>query len=264
MWTKEQIFEQLAAFETALGKPVIVHTSLKAVGYIQGGADTLLSALIEYFTQKGGCLCVPTHTWDSLIYDRRNPHTCLGKLPEAACRSDLGYRTLHPTHSISIFGERKKAVEYSSFDEVSDTPAHPDGCLGSLYKNGGYVLLIGVGHNKNTFIHCIEEMLNVPGRLTTEKTERSIILEDGRSIKRYLYWYDNSKIDDVSVNFNKFEEPFRYHGCITDGIIGNAKVQLCDMNKMKETVELIYNNNSFGELLDNNIPIDKKLYINDF
>ena len=43
---REDILKQLEAFRTAQGKPVLVHTSLRAIGEIEGGADTLLSALI--------------------------------------------------------------------------------------------------------------------------------------------------------------------------------------------------------------------------
>ena len=63
MFTKEQILTQLNNLNVPNGKPVIVHTSLRAVGEIQGGAQTLLDALIERFTAYGGLLIIPTHTW---------------------------------------------------------------------------------------------------------------------------------------------------------------------------------------------------------
>ncbi len=32
-------------------------------------------------------------------------------------------------------------------------------------ERGGKILLLGVGHERNTFIHCVEEHLDVPDRL---------------------------------------------------------------------------------------------------
>ena len=67
MITHKEIIDGLKNFEFQKGKPVIVHTSLKAIGKIEGGAETLLSALIEVFTENDGLLCVPTHTWKSMV-----------------------------------------------------------------------------------------------------------------------------------------------------------------------------------------------------
>ena len=104
------------------------------------------------------------------------------------------------------------------------------------------------------------EMLNVPERITENKVKRKIIHRDGREDIRELYWFDDSKVSDVSVNFPKFEEPFRYYDCIIDGRVGNAHAQLCSAVRMKNVVELIYKNNSFKELLNDSAPIEKKLY----
>lgn len=259
--TKNQILNQLEAFEHVKGRIVTVHTSLKAVGEIEGGGETLLDALIEFFTDKGGLLCVPTHTWDRDVYDRRESYSCIGVMPRLAAAHPEGIRTLHPTHSMAIFGEKERAERFAAADAiVVDTPASPKCCYGRLYSEDGYVLLLGVGHNKNTYLHCVEETLGTPNRYTEHKLPKTIIHKDGTEEVRYLHWF-NGIIPDVSVYFTKFEEPFRYYGCIEDGVIGNAKVQLCNARKMFSVVERIYKNNNFKELLDNDLPIDKKLYM---
>lgn len=259
MWTKEEIQKQLEAFRHIRGKIVTVHTSLRAVGKIEGGGETLLDVLIDFFARDGGLLLVPTHTWDTDIYDRRCAHSCIGTLPRLAAAHPGALRTLHPTHSMSVFGDREKAENFIREEAFADTPANPKGCYGKLFRLDGYVLLIGVGQEKNTFLHCVEEMLSVPARLTDYKVEKRIIHKDGTEEKRYLYWFDD-KIPDVSVYFPKFEAPFRHHGCIFDGKIGNAKVQLCSARKMYAVIEEIYKNNRFGELLSDDAPIDEKLF----
>ena len=259
MLSKNDIKEQLQMLNLEKGKIVTVHTSLKAVGEIDGGGETLLSALIECFTSDGGLLCVPTHTWNSDVYDLRKAQSCIGVLPRLAAAHPDAIRTLHPTHSMAVFGERERAEAFVKNEQFADSPANPKGCYGKIYENDGYVLLIGVGQEKNTYLHCVEEMLDVSDRLTDYKVEKTIIHKDGTEEKRQLYWFDE-KIRDVSVYFPKFEKPFRLFGCIADARLGNAAVQVCTAQKMKEVIELIYKNNNFGELLDNNLPIDEKLY----
>lgn len=259
MITKNEILKQLECFSYVRGKVVTVHTSLKAVGSIEGGGDTLLDALIEYFTSDGGLLCIPTHTWDSDIYDMRKSESCIGVLPRLGAARTDALRTMNPTHSMAIFGDSDKAQQFAEYESITDTPTNPKGCYGKLYDMDGYVLLIGVGQDKNTYIHCVEEMLKTPHRLTTHKVEKIIIRKDGTEEKRYMHWFDN-RLGDVSRKFVKFEAPFRYFGCITDGTVGDAPVSMCSARKMKEIIELIYTNNSGGELLADDYLIDENLY----
>ena len=258
LFTKAYIKKQLDEFNIAKGKPVTIHSSLKAIGETEGGGEGLLSVLIDYFAKDGGIFSVPTHTWTSDVYDRRKAESCTGVLSKLAAAHSDAIRTLHPTHSLAVFGN--DAADFASKDNNTDTPVNPGGCYGELLKRDGYILLVGVGHEKNTFIHCVEEMLNVPKRLTDYKVEKTIIHKDGREEKRHIKWFYEEEIPDVSVYFKKFEPAFRYHSCITDGFIGNAKAQLISTVKIKEIIELIYKNSEGRELLSDNTPLPENLY----
>lgn len=260
MFTKNDILKDLRSFDIPENSIVTVHTSLKAIGEIEGGGATLLEALIDTFAQGDGILAIPTHTWDSDIYDRRKAESCIGTLPRLAAAHPKATRTLHPTHSMAVFGSNERVKEFVKDEVLADTPANPNGCYGKLLAENGYIILLGVGQDKNTFIHCVEEMMNVPERLTKDKVKRTIIHKDGSSEVRELFWFDDSLISDVSVNFPKFESAFRYHDCIRDGKVGNAKVQICNSRKIKDTLEIVYNRNNFKELLNNAKPLDKALY----
>lgn len=260
MFSTDEIIKQLDKFCVADGKPVIVHSSLKAIGDVKGGGEALLSLLIEYFTQNDGLLCIPTHTWVSMVLDLRKSDTCLGVLSSLAAGHSDGTRSLHPTHSMAVFGRKERVAQFIEKEPFVDTPTSPDGCYGNIIREGGYVLLIGVDHTKNTLIHCIEEMLKVPGRLTKEKVESKIIFPNGEDEKRNLFWFDESEIPDVSLNFGKFEPAFREHNCIEYGAVGNASAQFCNAKKMKEVLALIYNNSNGQELLADNSPLNRNLY----
>ena len=260
MLTLKELRRDLEAFSGIKGKTVTVHSSLKSIGDIEGGGEALLTELIDFFTKDGGILSIPTHTWESEVYDRRKAESCIGVLPRLAAAHPDAVRTLHPTHSMAVFGERKSVEKFVLGEAVADTPANPKGCYGKLLADDGYVLLIGVGQDKNTFIHCVEEILGIPHRLTDYKVEKTIIHKDGREEKRYIYWFDDI-IPDVSVYFPKFEKPFRHYGCIEDAFLGNARVQICSARKMYLAIKEIYEKNNFGELLADDLPIDEGLYM---
>ncbi len=257
MLTKADVLKGLEPYKFAVGKPVIVHSSIKAIGRVES-AEWLLDILIEFFTKNGGLLCVPTHTWASDVYDMREHYSNLGLLPCTAAAHPDAVRTDHPTHSMAVFGERAK--EFANGDGDTDTPASPNGCLGKLYDMGGYVLLLGVNNNKNTFIHFVEEKLKVKNRLTDYKVERTVILQDGTVVKKHLYWFDDSVCDDVSANFFKFEPAFYHHGIVTDSQIGGAKTQLLAARDIFSVIEDIYNKSGGKELLADSKPLFEELY----
>ena len=63
MYKKQDIKMQLADMGAPKDGVVLIHSSLRAVGETEGRGEGLLEALIEYFTEDGGLLCIPTHTW---------------------------------------------------------------------------------------------------------------------------------------------------------------------------------------------------------
>lgn len=267
IYSKETIKKQLEAMLAPQNSVVTVHSALRKVGSVEGRGEGLLDAFIEYFTKDGGLFVVPTHTWDNLgspgkpTLDMNIPHTCIGKLTEIAAAHPDAHRSMHPTHSVAVFGDSAKAEMFIKGDETVDLMISPDGCYGNIYRQGGYVLLVGVGHESNTYIHCIEAMLNVPDRVEKEHNcKTSVLTTDGRRIERRIRGLVEDKIGDVSVKYPKFEPAFRYHGCITDGFIGDAKAQLCDAVKMKEVLELIYTRSKGVEILADDEPLDEKYY----
>ena len=262
-YTKIQLYKQLEQINAPKKSVVMVHSSLRAVGDTEGRGEGLLEVLIDYFTSEGGLLCIRTDTWafnDEFALAMMSDKTCVGVLTQIAARHPSAHRSQHPTHSTAVFGNPEKAEEYIAFDSVSQTSTNPSGCYGRLYTENGYVMLIGVGHNKNTYIHSVEEMLNVPNRLSKEPLNLKIRKKDGTVVMRQLHCHRAEGIGDVSAHYPKYEPAFRYNGCIVDGKLGNADIQLCSAVKMKNTVELIRKRSGGAELLSDDVPLDEKLY----
>ena len=264
MYTKEKIIEQLVQMGVPKDRPVLVHSSLRSVGKTENGADGLIDALAEHICAEGGLLCIPTHTWanlgknDIITLDLTKAQTCIGTLPNVASGRSDALRSLHPTHSMAVFGEC--AEDFVAGEEKATTPTPPNTCYGKIYDADGYILLVGVGHNRNTYLHCVEEMLDVPNRLDPEPRAVTIKHRSGEIEHRFSRGHKADGIEDVSAQFPNYEPAFRYHGCIIDGFIGDAPTQLCNARKMKMVMELIYRRSGGRELLASLTPIPLEYY----
>ena len=132
-YTKEQLLQQLREMGIRPADNLLVHSSMKSLGAVQGGADTVLDALQEAVPE--GLLILPTHTWKQMSadYNYFNPETepvCVGILPELFRKRPGVVRSLHPTHSIAVCGPG--AEDYIKGEEDCATPCPPEGCWGRL------------------------------------------------------------------------------------------------------------------------------------
>lgn len=243
VYKKDEIFAQLRAMGVPQNSIVLMHSSMRLVGAVEGGISGLLDAMIEYCTADGGLFCVPTHTWDRLkaeiVLDLSDPKTCLGAFSDLAAADARGFRTENPTHSMVVFGDRTRAERFAAGESDVCSGTAPDSCYGKLCEQGGFVLLVGVAHNKNTYLHCVEEMLGMPDRLSETMYDMQIRRATGELVPCRIHRHCTSLTRDISQRFPKYETAFRYHGAIADGFVGNAPAQLCDARIMKETVALI-------------------------
>ena len=160
MYTKEELKQQLRNVGLTGKETILIHSSMKAIGEVEGGADIVLDAWMEYFSE--GLLLLPTHTWANVnaqhpVYDYRNTPSCVGLLTNLFRQREGVVRSLHPTHSLAGYG--KNAAEYLAGEEERNTPCTPGGAYDRLKDCGGKILLVGVGHERNTYIHSVEEVM---------------------------------------------------------------------------------------------------------
>ena len=163
----EDIINELNNMGLKGSETIMVHSSFSSVKNIEGGAKIFLKAFKDYF--KDGLLLFPTHTWgiikdDLDILDIKLPNSNVGYLTNVVIEDKDFIRSIHPTHSVCAYG--KNAKEYIKDDINSTTPVSPNGSFGKL-KYGDYILFIGCPLSKNTFIHSIEEEMNVDDRFTS-------------------------------------------------------------------------------------------------
>lgn len=241
MVTKQDVFSMLERVGVLPGDKVTVHTSLKAIGEIEGGAEGLLDALREYLCE--GLLIVPTHTWLGLVerpyYDRAETAPCIGVLPTVAAFHPDAVRSLHPSHSVAVFG--KDAAAYVAQEKTFTSGTPTDGCLSRLYEEHGKVLLLGVGFESNTYLHAVEERLKIPDRMSRETIPVGMKDEDGNVQKiPFCGYHVEGMTYSISVHYPVLEKPFFHMGALTYGTLGNAKVICCDAYKMTEAYAYLY------------------------
>lgn len=262
-YNKQQLKDQLESMGLKGDETILIHSSMKAIGAVDGGADTVLDAWMEYF--KDGLLLLPTHTWKTVNADNPvyNPYTtpsCVGLLTNMFMKRDGVIRSLHPTHSMSGYG--KNAAEYLAGEEYNNTPCTPGGCYDRLKEVGGKVLLVGVGHERNTYIHSVEEVLNVPNRLLDMPMELVIELQEESNNsgklppynrddgwkkhtdnklyrKVYVRKHYNAKQPHISEDFVKLNQIFLDSGVVRKVKFGDADSLLCDAKGMFNIVRQV-------------------------
>ena len=107
-----------------------------------------------------------------------------------------------------------------------------------LQKNGK-ILLIGVEHNRNTFIHSVDERMALPDRLGAPYAV-TFVDHHGHSITHPMRPHSCSRTNDVSRFYVNFEKPFTELGAQKLGKLGNASIRILDACKCREIVSRIY------------------------
>ena len=151
---------------------IIAHASLKPFGYIHGGAEVVLDAMLASFHS----ILMPTFTYKTKIIPDVGPPNngirygsgkdtnrlaepfhldmradpMMGMLPETLRNHPAATRTAHPI--LSFAGINAGPI---LFTQTIYEPLDPIGALG---QQDGWVVLINVDHTSNTSIHYAEKL----------------------------------------------------------------------------------------------------------
>lgn len=215
---------------------LLVHSSMKAIGEVQGGAETVIDTLIHHLAD--GLLLLPTHSWQEWnnpggIFDPQKERSCVGILPELFRRRPGVIRSWHPTHSIA--GHGTKAAQFLAGEENTRTPCPREGCWGRLHDIGARILFLGAPLRTNTFFHSVEEWHAIPDRLAAQPTHFRIHTPDGTLLDCPQFRH-HSSLGDVSQFYDKVETEFLHRGIAREGRIGDARVVLCEARSMADLV----------------------------
>lgn len=158
------------------GMNIIVHSSLKSLGWVCGGPVAVVEALMQV-VGEAGTIIMPTHSadlsepsyWDSppvpvewwetirnempAFNPKTTPTFAMGKIVECFRTYEGVVRSYHPTCSFAAWGKHSNYItkDHSlAFSLCEDSP------LQKLYDINAHILLIGVGYDNNTSLHLAE------------------------------------------------------------------------------------------------------------
>ncbi len=217
------------------GQAIMVHTSLNRLGYVCGGAQSVIEALTESVGNEG-TIMMPTQSWKNLdplsgvywqepeewwsvirenipAYDKQiTPTNTMGAVAEMFRQWPGTLRSDHPARSVAAWG--RYAQYLTENHDLSDIFGD-NSPIGRLYELDGYVLLLGVGYDKNTSLHLADVRAEYPNKHMV--TESSAIRLDGQRIWKS---YETLAVD--GEDFSAIGEAFEQTGKVRHVSLGNG------------------------------------------
>jgi aminoglycoside 3-N-acetyltransferase len=221
--TIRSLSSDLRALGVRPGDVLLVHSSARSLGFVVGGAQAVVQALLDVLGPDG-TLVVPAHTsqnsdparwsnppvpasWWLAIRDQapgfdpaRTPSQWMGIIAETTRTWPGALRSNHPQVSFAALG--RLAAEITGTHQLDDALGEHSP-LGAVYRLGGKVLLLGCGYDSNTSLHLAEWRQESPRGIQGA----SVRLPDGSS--QWVTWTDVlDSTDDFEELGDDFEAGF--------------------------------------------------------
>jgi aminoglycoside 3-N-acetyltransferase len=237
--TVEMLVGDLVSLGVEPSTTVLLHSSLSSLGYVCGGAQTVIEAM-RTVLGAGGTLVVPTHSgdnsdpanwmappvpesWWPIIRSAMpafDPHLTptrgMGAIPDSLLRQTDAHRSTHPQVSFAAIGHH--ASEITSGHRL-DQQLGITSPLGRIYDLEGSVLLVGVGHDRNTSLHLAEYLASWPSKRTRQQGA-AVLVEGERR------WVTFTDLDIDESDFPAVGAAFEATGSARRGRVGHAAAVL--------------------------------------
>lgn len=226
MYTKEQLKQALLKIGIENGDILMVHSSYKSLGGIEGGAKAVIEALSEVLGENG-TLLMPAFTFNEVtfenpVFDYEKSPNCVGYLGEYFRTAVDGVlRSVHATHSVCALG--KKAKELINEHENDKTPVGKNSPITKLADLGGKILMLGCSPDHLTIMHGVEETAEPDYLLDHENPIEYILVLSDKTVKqkaiRHLFQKDGYYYDQkYSRIINLLDENEYTKGNVLDAI----------------------------------------------
>lgn len=220
--TKEQIVFALELGGIQKGDVVLMHSALSNIGYVEGGADTVIDAVLEAVGSEG-TFAVSTMSFNNPFDAAMDPST-VGIISERHRLRPNSLRSLRPVHSINAIGAR--AEELIRDHDKCETNCGPGSPYLKLRDMGGKIILLGVDMNRNTTLHAIEDIMN-----SVYLVNRTI------PAPKYVGDYQNKTMEMKKFcpghrDFLSFTADLRRADALIEVCVGNALAKIIDVQKM--------------------------------
>jgi aminoglycoside N3'-acetyltransferase len=231
--TQEDIAAALHQMGLRRGDAVEVHSSMRSMGFVEGGAPAVIRALIEVVSEKGAIL-MSTYRVTPLIplTEEEKKLGITAKVrkfgPENDCKSGMGIiaDTFRRWPGTSL-GEGINRV--SAWGR--DARLHSQGYQ-HLFDIGGWVLLIGVDIHRCSSMHTAEDKAGMPEKIETY-FELPIALQAQYPRDQWYVEYSEPGRPAPADAWGKIQKEAEERGLLKHGSIGEAE---CLLFKARDVV----------------------------
>lgn len=157
--TKERLEKDISVCGLKAGDTVLMHSGLKAIGFVEGGADSVIDAILSTIGPEG-TLMVPAFSYsyagkpDAVPFDvKTTPGSRNGAIAARLREWPEAVRSAHPSHSFAAIGKN------AHFLCKNHLPAHAvsnPSPLTKLLELDGRILFLGCGLDCNVMLHLAE------------------------------------------------------------------------------------------------------------
>jgi len=243
--TVDSLADDLRALGVSAGDTLLVHSSLSSIGWVAGAAQGVVEALQQVLTDAG-TLVMPTHSpqftdpagwehppvpddWVEVIRTERPPYRPdvtptrgMGAIPECFRDYPGVVRSRHPEFSFAAWGAGAEAVVA---DHSFDDGLGEGSPLARVYDRDGRILLLGVGHDRNTSLHLAEYRAAIElGRISNRVR---VVDEEG-----HVRWVAFEDIEVDSDDFDDLGAAYEAEVGLTVGSVGAAESRLVSQRAM--------------------------------
>ncbi|MDP6775886.1 MAG: AAC(3) family N-acetyltransferase [Candidatus Latescibacteria bacterium] len=194
------------------GDIVLVHSSLSSLGHVEGGAETVVEAILRVLGPSG-TLVVPTFGSFGVITD------VVKDLPHAV-------HSIHPKASVAAVGAQAEALCRDHWK--AETAHGTDTPYVRIADLAGYVCLLGVDQDRNTTLHAVEELLRLPYLKPTDRF--AFETPEGEVTMSWPHFPGPHR------DFIGLDADLRRRGIVKLGRVGDAAVRLM---KSQETIDYL-------------------------
>ncbi|MBI2287837.1 MAG: AAC(3) family N-acetyltransferase [Chloroflexi bacterium] len=163
MVTFQELISKFKELGLRAGDTVLVHSSFKSFGGVEGGPQIVIDTLL-HILGKDGTLVIPTFTFSFCDqynqtgnghFDVDQTPSEMGILTEIVRKMPGVKRSINPIYSVAVYG--KLANDLAS---VNDKNVFGKGSIfAKLHELDAKIMIIGLSYNNSwTFVHYIEEM----------------------------------------------------------------------------------------------------------
>ena len=216
--SKAQLVADLKKLGLESGMDLMVHSSLSAIGYVEGGADTVVEALLSTIGKRGTLMMPSFNHRAAQVYNSMTTPTTNGAIPDVLWRRAEAARSDHPTHAVAAIGPRAAAYcrdHWATGIWAEDSP------IGRLIHGGGYILTLGVTHYTSTAYHVAE--MSVPCRCIDPYGNVDRVVQPDGSVEDVKGLAFRSETCPVSIH--KLDETLDRRKLQRRGKVGGAEAE---------------------------------------